>query len=138
MRELKERLTEVDRVEFPEGRGRLSLAVIEAGKADGSWSKLDASHALDVPKDLADALAGDADAERDFGAFPPSARRAILQWIDAAKKPETPGRADRRDGAPREPRTCAPTSRTHAADAGTSRAFLPWTASMRHYQVRGR
>ncbi len=23
------------------------------------------------------------------GAFPPSARRAILQWIDAAMKPET-------------------------------------------------
>lgn len=65
------------------------LAVIEAAKADGSWSKLDASHALDVPKGLADALAGYPDAERNFGAFPPSPRRAILQWIDAAKKPET-------------------------------------------------
>ncbi len=54
------------------------LAVIEAAKADGSWSKLDASHALDVPKDLGDALAGYADAARNFGAFPPSARRAIL------------------------------------------------------------
>jgi hypothetical protein len=92
---------------------------------------------LDVPKGLADALAGDADAERNFGAFPPSARRAILQWIDAAKKPET--RAKRfAETARLANRTCAPTSRTHTADAGASRAFLPWTASMLHYQVRGR
>jgi hypothetical protein len=107
-------------------------------KADGSWSKLDASHALDVPKDLADALAGDADAERNFGAFPPSACRAILQRIDAAKKPET--RAKRiaetaRLANPERARQPAePTRLTPVA----SRAFLPWTASMLHYQVRGR
>jgi hypothetical protein len=101
-----------------------------AAKADGSWSKLDASHALDVPKDLADALAGYADAERDFGAFPPSAHRAILQWID--------GQADRGDGAPREPERARQPAEPTRLTPVASRAFLPWTASMLHYQVRGR
>lgn len=65
------------------------LAAIEAAKADGSWRKLDASHALDVPDDLAAALARYPDARLHFDAFPPSARRVILHWIDAAKRPET-------------------------------------------------
>ena len=65
------------------------LAAIEAAKTDGSWSRLDASHSLDVPKDLSRALAKHPNAERHFEGFPPSARRVILQWIDAAKKPET-------------------------------------------------
>ena len=65
------------------------LASIEAAKADGSWSKLDASHALEVPRDLATALRSSPNAKRHFDAFPPSARRAILQWIDDAKRPET-------------------------------------------------
>jgi uncharacterized protein YdeI (YjbR/CyaY-like superfamily) len=29
------------------------------------------------------------DARKHFDAFPPSARRAILEWIDAAKRPPT-------------------------------------------------
>jgi uncharacterized protein YdeI (YjbR/CyaY-like superfamily) len=65
------------------------LAAIEAAKLDGSWSKLDASHALKVPRDLAVALRSYPHAKRHFDAFPPSARRVILQWIDAAKRPET-------------------------------------------------
>lgn len=65
------------------------LATIEAAKLDGSWSKLDASHALKVPRDLAVALRSYPDAKRHFDAFPPSARRVILQWIDAAKRPDT-------------------------------------------------
>jgi uncharacterized protein YdeI (YjbR/CyaY-like superfamily) len=68
------------------------LAVIEAARADGSWSRLDDSHALKVPKDLATALAGYPNARRHFDAFPPSARRGILHWIDSAKRPETRAR----------------------------------------------
>ena len=68
------------------------LAAIEAAKADGSWARLDASHSLDVPRDLASALAAYPSARPHFDAFPPSARRGILEWIDAAKRPETRAR----------------------------------------------
>jgi uncharacterized protein YdeI (YjbR/CyaY-like superfamily) len=68
------------------------LAAIDAAKADGSWAKLDRSHALKVPRDLASALAGHPNARRHFDAFPPSTRRAILEWIEAAKRPETRAR----------------------------------------------
>ncbi|HEX6042749.1 YdeI/OmpD-associated family protein [Longimicrobium sp.] len=65
------------------------LAKIEAARADGSWSLLDASEALEVPADLEQALASYPDAARYFHAFPPSVRKQILQWITLAKKPET-------------------------------------------------
>jgi len=78
-----ERLIEQDKL-APAG-----LAAIEAAKADGTWTLLDASHALTVPRDLAKAFKVHARAKANFAAFPPSTRRAILEWIDAAKKPET-------------------------------------------------
>ena len=65
------------------------LAKIEAAKRDGSWTALDAVEALEVPADLEAALASYPDAARHFAAFPPSARKAILQWITSARKPET-------------------------------------------------
>jgi uncharacterized protein YdeI (YjbR/CyaY-like superfamily) len=65
------------------------LAAIERAEADGSWSKLDASHALRMPRDLATALEAYPNAGRHFDAFPPSARRAILEWIEQAKRAET-------------------------------------------------
>lgn len=65
------------------------LAAIDAAKRDGSWAALDGSHSLVVPRDLAKAFKRYPDAARHFDAFPPSARRVILQWIDAAKRPET-------------------------------------------------
>jgi uncharacterized protein YdeI (YjbR/CyaY-like superfamily) len=68
------------------------LAAIEAAKADGSWARLAASHSLTVPRDLASAFAVYPNARRHFDAFPPSTRRAILEWIDAAKRPETRAR----------------------------------------------
>ena len=80
------------RVERLVAEGRMAapgLAKIEAAKADGSWSALDASEALEMPPELEAALAGFPDAERHFHAFPPSARKAILQWIGLAKRPET-------------------------------------------------
>lgn len=65
------------------------LAVIEAAKADGSWTSLNASDALVVADDLASALAAVPDARSNFDGFPPSARKQILQWINSAKRPDT-------------------------------------------------
>ena len=65
------------------------LAKIEAAKRDGSWSALDAVEALQIPPDLAAALAAHGEAAAHFEAFPRSVRRGILEWIGAAKKPET-------------------------------------------------
>jgi uncharacterized protein YdeI (YjbR/CyaY-like superfamily) len=65
------------------------LAALEAAKADGSWTKLDGVDALAVPDDLAAALAAREPARANFDAFPPSARRGILEWIAQAKRAET-------------------------------------------------
>ena len=65
------------------------LAKIEAAKRDGSWTALDAAQALQIPPDLTAALAANATAQSYFDAFPPSVKRAILEWIGHAKKPET-------------------------------------------------
>ena len=63
------------------------LALVEAAKADGSWTLLDDVENLVVPDDLAAAFTPAARAHWD--AFPPSARRAILEWIVQARRPET-------------------------------------------------
>jgi len=42
-----------------------------------------------IPDDLRAELAKHPDATRYFEAFPPSTRRAILEWIGNAKSPET-------------------------------------------------
>lgn len=65
------------------------LAVLEAAKADGSWSLLDTSEAALVPDDLRAALGRHAGAEANFDAFPRGVRKAILQWIDLAKTAAT-------------------------------------------------
>lgn len=65
------------------------LAKVEAAKQDGSWNALDAVEALEIPPDLAQALAVYESAQQNFEAFPRSAKRGILEWIAAAKKPET-------------------------------------------------
>lgn len=65
------------------------LAVIEAAKADGSWTIYDQIEALIVPEDLATALAQNPTAERNFGAFSPSNKKQILWHIVSAKRPET-------------------------------------------------
>ena len=65
------------------------LAKIEAAKQDGSWNALDAIEALEIPPDLAAALSANPIAQQYFDAFPRSVKRGILEWISAAKKPET-------------------------------------------------
>jgi uncharacterized protein YdeI (YjbR/CyaY-like superfamily) len=65
------------------------LAKIEQAKSDGSWTSLDAIEELELPTDLAAALAAYPRAEENFQAFPRSVKRGILEWIHTAKKPET-------------------------------------------------
>ena len=55
------------------------LAKIEVAKADGSWNALDAVENLEVPDDLAGALAAYEAARANFEAFPRSVKRSILE-----------------------------------------------------------
>lgn len=67
-------------------------SVIDAAQQDGSWSTLDAIEELRVPDDLEQALAADPDAQRNFDAFTPSAKKIALWWIESAKRPQTRAR----------------------------------------------
>ena len=68
------------------------LALVEAAKADGSWTLLDAVEDLVVPDDLGAALDAVPPARAHFEAFPRSVRRSILEWIVQARRPETRAR----------------------------------------------
>ena len=65
------------------------LAAIERAKANGSWTSLDSAERLEVPDDLATALAGRPPAAVNFAAFPPSARKMLLGWVATARRPQT-------------------------------------------------
>ena len=65
------------------------MAKIEQAKLDGSWTKLDVIEQLIVPADLEEALKNNPPAKKYFDAFPPSAKRGILEWVLSAKRPET-------------------------------------------------
>lgn len=81
-----------DRVERLIAAGRMAapgLAKVEAAQRDGSWYALVGVESLEVPPDLRRALATQAEAARYFDAFPPSTKRAILEWIQNARQPAT-------------------------------------------------
>ena len=81
-----------DRVEALTAEGRMEapgLAMVELAKESGTWTALDAVERLEEPPDLAAALDADPDARRHYDAFPPSSRRAILEWITSAKREAT-------------------------------------------------
>ena len=88
------------------------LAAIEEAKRNGMWTLLDEVEDLIVPADLAAALMAVPDGRANWDAFSPSARRAMLQWLVEARRPET--RADRIDriaaGAGRNERAYPPPS----------------------------
>ena len=65
------------------------MAVIEEAKRSGMWTILDDVEDLIVPEDLAKALEARPSARSNWDAFPPSARRAMLQWVVEARRPET-------------------------------------------------
>jgi uncharacterized protein YdeI (YjbR/CyaY-like superfamily) len=85
----KERVARLEAAGLIEPAG---AAVIEAARADGSWTALDDVENLVVPGDLAAALAARPGAAEQWEAFPPSAKRLILTWILDAKRPETRAR----------------------------------------------
>lgn len=64
-------------------------AVIETAKLNGSWTTLDEVEELVVPDDLDHALQSLAGAKDHFTGMSKSARKAMLQWIVLAKRPET-------------------------------------------------
>jgi uncharacterized protein YdeI (YjbR/CyaY-like superfamily) len=81
-----------DRVERLQTLGLIQqagLEKIEQAKKDGSWYFLDDVKALILLDDLKLALAKNEIAMKNFAAFPPSAKRGILEWIKNAKRPET-------------------------------------------------
>lgn len=63
-------------------------AVVDAAKADGSWSYLDDVENLVVPDDLRVAL-DQHGAAATWDGFTESARRLVLRWILDARRPET-------------------------------------------------
>ena len=65
------------------------VAVVEAAQADGSWFALDDVENLVEPQELAAALDADPRARNHWDVFPRSAKRAILEWISTARRPET-------------------------------------------------
>lgn len=65
------------------------LEMVELAKRTGTWDALNDVDALVIPDDLEARLGKSAAARTHWDAFPPSAKRAILQWILAAKRPET-------------------------------------------------
>jgi uncharacterized protein YdeI (YjbR/CyaY-like superfamily) len=80
------------RVERLIAGGRMApagLAAIERAKANGSWELLDSVERLEVPVDLAAALAARPPAASNFAAFPPSARKMLLAWVALARRDAT-------------------------------------------------
>jgi len=80
------------RVEKLIAQGRMAeagLEKIESAKLDGSWEALDSIEDLEIPPDLASAFMSYENAWQYFDAFPRSVKRGILEWISAARRPET-------------------------------------------------
>ncbi|CAN5391346.1 YdeI/OmpD-associated family protein [soil metagenome] len=65
------------------------MKMIEIAKETGTWTALDKVEKIYLPKELADQFKKDRIAFEYWKKFPPSAKKAILQWIDNARKPET-------------------------------------------------
>jgi uncharacterized protein YdeI (YjbR/CyaY-like superfamily) len=82
----KERVERLEAAGLMTEAGRRAIAV---AKENGAWSALDDIENLVEPDDLRRELDADPEARRHWDAFPRSAKRAILDWIVAAKRDET-------------------------------------------------
>lgn len=82
----KRHVAELEQAGRMEPSGR---AVVEAAKADGSWSALDEVERLVVPDDLRLAFDRFPGSLVRWEEFPPSSRRGILEWIHNAKRAST-------------------------------------------------
>lgn len=65
------------------------LASIELAKENGSWNVLNEVEELIVPKDLAKAFKNNPGSKEFFTVLSKSVRKAMLQWLVLAKRPET-------------------------------------------------
>jgi uncharacterized protein YdeI (YjbR/CyaY-like superfamily) len=80
-----------ERIARLEADGRMAPAgqrALDIAKANGSWTLLDDVWNLVVPDDL-DAALAKRGAREQWDAFPPSARRAMLEWLVQAKREDT-------------------------------------------------
>lgn len=80
------------RVERLAARGSMTprgQAVIDAAKADGSWSQYDDADALVIHPDLEQALADAPGAQRAFESLSPSVKKQHLWSVYSAKRPVT-------------------------------------------------
>jgi uncharacterized protein YdeI (YjbR/CyaY-like superfamily) len=68
------------------------LAIIKQAKKSGAWNALNDSDSLKYPQDLVKAFSKNKKAKKHFDAFPPSAKKMILWWIQSAKTKETQAR----------------------------------------------
>jgi uncharacterized protein YdeI (YjbR/CyaY-like superfamily) len=82
----KIRIERLEREGLMEAPGR---AVIDAAKADGSWTLLDDVEDLVVPPDLAAAFAAHPGSREHWDGFSPSARKMMLAWVVTAKQEAT-------------------------------------------------
>jgi uncharacterized protein YdeI (YjbR/CyaY-like superfamily) len=67
-------------------------AAVHRSELDGTWDALNQVEALAEPEDLRRALDARPAARTHWEGFPRSTRRAILEWILAARRPETRAR----------------------------------------------
>jgi uncharacterized protein YdeI (YjbR/CyaY-like superfamily) len=81
-----------ERIARLEAEGRLEpagAAILEAARADGSWTLFDSVEDMMVPDDLGASLDAVPGGREGWDALPPSARKAYLYWLVQAKRPET-------------------------------------------------
>ena len=63
--------------------------MVDLAKKTGTWDALNEVEALIEPPDLVAALENFPTARPNWSAFSPSSRKAILEWVNNAKTPET-------------------------------------------------
>jgi uncharacterized protein YdeI (YjbR/CyaY-like superfamily) len=85
----KRRIAELEAAGLMTDAGR---AVVDAAKADGSWTLLDDVEDLVVPDDLAAAFDAVPGSREHWEAFPRSAKRALLEWLVQARTAPTRAR----------------------------------------------
>lgn len=81
-----------DIVEQMAAAGKMTPAgqvLIDEAKRRGTWQALDRVEQLIEPDDLLTAFTKNETANQNWGRFPPSARRGILEWILSAKRETT-------------------------------------------------
>ena len=82
----KERVARLTRAGRMKSAG---LASVRLAKENGAWNELDEVEQLVIPNDLRKELKSHPSALKNFNSFSNSNRRALLIWINSAKRPAT-------------------------------------------------